>query len=65
MEKPVWLLSRYDACWRWLIERQDSPWYPTLKLYIQPQPNDWQSVIDTVYTDLAQWLDHQTKPKQL
>ena len=31
--KPVWLMDRFIPCWRWLIERRDSPWYPTLRLY--------------------------------
>ena len=32
MGKPVWLLNRYDTCWRWLLDNDDSPWYPTLRL---------------------------------
>jgi len=51
--RPVWLLSRHDACWRWLAGRTDSPWYPTLRLYRQPLPGDWGSVIATVASDLA------------
>lgn len=45
---PVWLLSRYDACWRWLRERDDSPWYPCMRIFRQPSPGDWASVIDNV-----------------
>ena len=44
--KPVWVLSRKDACWRWLENRPDSPWYPTAKVYGQPTNGDWESVID-------------------
>ena len=33
--KPVWMLDRFDSCWRWLRERRDSPWYPTLRIYRQ------------------------------
>lgn len=51
--RPVWLLSRYDACWRWLAGRQDSPWYPGLRLYRQPTPGDWDSVVTQVVGDLA------------
>ena len=29
--KPVWILSRFDNCWRWLLDRSDSPWYPTVR----------------------------------
>ncbi len=54
MGKPVWLLSRYSGCWRWLTEGQNSPWYPTLRVYRQTQPADWTTVIDQVVRDLAQ-----------
>ncbi len=43
--KPVWLLNRFDTCWRWLQNRDDSPWYPSLRQFRQPAPGDWQSVI--------------------
>ena len=48
MGKPVWLLNRFDTCWRWLRERDDSPWYPTLRQFRQPSPGDWDSVIARV-----------------
>ena len=51
--KPVWLLSRFDGCWRWLRERRDSPWYPTLRLYRQPHQGDWAPVISALTADLA------------
>jgi len=41
MGKPVWLLNRFDTCWRWLLDRDDSPWYPTLRQFRQPSPGDW------------------------
>jgi hypothetical protein len=50
--KPVWVLDRFDPCWRWLTGRRDSPWYPTLRLYRQPQPGDWDSVLAEVVHDL-------------
>lgn len=45
MAKPAWLLLPFYADWRWLLERQDSPWYPTMRIFRQPQPGDWQSVL--------------------
>jgi hypothetical protein len=39
--------------WRWLLWRSDSPWYPTVKLYRQPSPGDWQSVVQQVLKDLV------------
>jgi Flp pilus assembly protein TadD len=50
--KPVWLLDRFDSCWRWLVGRSDSPWYPGLRLYRQAQPGDWGSVLTEVVRDL-------------
>jgi len=50
--KPVWLLDRYDACWRWLVGRTDSPWYPALRIYRQPRPGDWETVVAEVARDL-------------
>jgi hypothetical protein len=51
--RPVWLLDRFDCCWRWLIGRRDSPWYPTLRIYRPPRPSDWPSVLAEVAGDLA------------
>jgi hypothetical protein len=51
--KPVWILNRFDACWRWLVDRSDSPWYPTVKLYRQRRPGDWEGVMRQVAADLA------------
>lgn len=56
LAKPVWILNRFDACWRWLLNRDDSPWYPTARLYRQSEPGDWDSVMRTVASDLAEWL---------
>jgi tetratricopeptide (TPR) repeat protein len=54
--KRVWLLDRFDACWRWMTDRRDSPWYPTLRLYRQPCPGDWDNVIAEVVADLHRWV---------
>jgi tetratricopeptide (TPR) repeat protein len=51
--KPVWLLNRFDTCWRWLVDRDDSPWYPTLRQFRQPAPGDWTSVMRSVRDALA------------
>ncbi len=44
--KPVWLLNRFDTCWRWLTEREDSPWYPSLRLFRQATLRDWDPVLE-------------------
>jgi hypothetical protein len=54
--KQVWLMNRFDSCWRWLEERRDSPWYPTLRLYRQSQPGAWDSVINEVGRDLRNFV---------
>lgn len=43
--KPVWLLNRFESEWRWLLGREDSPWYPTLRIFRQPRPADWRPVV--------------------
>jgi Flp pilus assembly protein TadD len=51
--RPVWLLNRFNSCWRWLIDSQSSPWYKTLRQFKQPKPGDWDSVIGQVKAALA------------
>ncbi len=52
--KPVWLLLPFAADWRWLVGREDSPWYPTMRLFRQPEPGDWESVWQQVRSQLSQ-----------
>ena len=51
--RPVWLLSRKDGCWRWLEGRNDSPRYPSLRLYRQAAALQWGEVVARVADDLA------------
>jgi hypothetical protein len=44
MGKPVWILLPYAPDWRWLLDREDTPWYPTARLFRQPEAGDWTSV---------------------
>jgi hypothetical protein len=53
MGKPVWLLNRADTCWRWLLGRDDSPWYPTLRQFRQDRAGAWEPVIARVAAALA------------
>jgi len=46
--KPTWLLLPYAPDWRWMLDRDDSPWYPTMRLFRQPEPEDWNSVFASV-----------------
>ena len=52
LARPVWLLLPFNSDWRWLRERGDSPWYPTMRLYRQPRLGDWSDVIARVALDL-------------
>ena len=56
MGKEVWLMNRFDTCWRWFMDRTDSPWYPTIKLYRQPKLGDWESVVQNIKEDLIKWI---------
>lgn len=59
MGKPVWLLNRFAGCRRWLRDRDDSPWYPTLRLFTQTQRGNWDDVLARVVTALQQdFLPH-------
>lgn len=56
LARPLWVLLPHYPEWRWLLEREDSPWYPTAKLYRQSRAADWSSVIQRVGADLARRL---------
>jgi hypothetical protein len=48
MGKRVWLLNRYAGCWRWLRERDDSPWYPGIRIFNQSERGNWVDVLSTL-----------------
>jgi tetratricopeptide (TPR) repeat protein len=50
--KTVWTLLPFAPDWRWMLNREDSPWYPTMRLFRQPSPGDWASVISKVHDEL-------------
>ena len=54
MGLDTWVLNRRDACWRWLVGRDDSPWYPTLTQYRQSLQGEWGEVVARVVRDLKQ-----------
>jgi tetratricopeptide (TPR) repeat protein len=54
MGKEVWILNRFDTCWRWLLDRDDSPWYPTVTLFRQTTFGHWDGVIEKVRARLIE-----------
>jgi tetratricopeptide (TPR) repeat protein len=55
--KPLWLINRYNTCWRWLLGRTDSPWYPTARLFRQDETRDWDPVIASIAAALPDFVD--------
>ena len=62
--KPVFLLDRFDNCWRWLSGRQDSPWYPTLRIFRQPRPHAWEPVVQILAEALQKAQGFAPRPHQ-
>ena len=54
---PTWIMLPNPADWRWMIDRTDSPWYPNVtRLFKQPTPGDWQSMIKEVAVELQKHI---------
>ncbi len=53
MGRPVWILLPFSPDWRWMLARDDSPWYPTARLFRQPAIGDWESVIERLRRELT------------
>jgi len=53
MGKPLWLLLQFGSDFRWLVDRDDNPWYPTARLFRQAKTGDWESVVDRVHHELC------------
>jgi hypothetical protein len=51
--RPTWTLLSYSPDFRWLLDRDDSPWYPTMRLFRQDQSRDWGELVDRVSAELA------------
>jgi hypothetical protein len=57
LKVPTWLLITAVPDFRWMLERSDTPWYPSMTLYRQPRAGDWASVVASVQADLLQLLE--------
>ncbi len=58
---PTWLLLKHDADWRWMLDRDDSPWYPGMTLFRQAVPGDWSGVLDRACDALRDWTEEHTQ----
>ena len=61
---PTVLLDRYDNCWRWLHDRTDSPWYPSLTIIRQSAPDDWTGVVDRLLPMLQDLADARQRERR-
>ena len=52
--RPAWVVLKQVPDWRWLLDREDSPWYPTLRLFRQPAPGAWHPVFERIAGELRQ-----------
>lgn len=55
--RPAWAMLAFVPCWRWLLERDDSPWYPSVRLFRQPGPDQWQPMVESMAQALRQLAD--------
>lgn len=56
LNRPTWPLLPFNADWRWLLNRNDSPWYPSLKIFQQQRLGGWVPVLQQVKSDLEGFL---------
>ncbi len=56
MGRPVWILLPYNPDWRWMLERSDSPWYPSARLFRQAKKGDWMSILSLVDKELKKYV---------
>lgn len=60
---PTWMLSRWDGCWRWFGDRNDSPWYPSLRQFVQPSHGDWDGMVANVASELRKFTTSKNEPE--
>jgi hypothetical protein len=58
---PVWLALPFVPDWRWLLDRSDSPWYPTMRLFRQKQLGDWTGVFDEMRAALHEYIPRSSR----
>ena len=53
LARPVWTMLAYAPDWRYLLDRTDSPWYPTMRLFRPSRPRGWEEVVENVLRELS------------
>jgi ADP-heptose:LPS heptosyltransferase len=53
--RPVWVLLHFESDWRWMMERSDTPWYPSMRLFRQPSPGDWARPVEEMVRCLGRF----------
>jgi ADP-heptose:LPS heptosyltransferase len=64
LARPVWALIARGPDWRWMIEREDTPWYPTMRLFRQTKLKDWGSVLNRVADELRAFVANRQAGKE-
>src|SRR6185295_11108560 len=62
--KPVWMLNRLESEWRWMLQRDDSPWYPTMRIFRQQTRGDWDQVLADIRGALERRTRERAKPRR-
>jgi hypothetical protein len=56
---PVWVALPFSPDWRWLLGREDSPWYPSMRLFRQPEPGQWRAVFERIAEEMRKLVASQ------
>ena len=58
--RPVWTMLPFASDWRWMLRREDTPWYPTMRLFRQTRPGDWSHVFQRIANELQHFKDNRS-----
>jgi hypothetical protein len=61
MGRPVWIMLTYYPDWRWLLDRDDCPWYPTARLFRQDETRSWENVIVRVRDAMHEFVKSRSR----